>query len=133
MTRIESNKEQIENSAENVFAFLGDFNNFKSLMPPQVTNWSSTENNCSFTINGMATIGMKITGKTPHSLINISADGKVPFNFTLDVLIEKTGEKTCTGQLVFNADLNPMLKMMAEKPLTNFFNMLAAKMKDIRS
>jgi hypothetical protein len=132
MTKIESTKTEIENSVENVFVFLSDFNNFQKLMPSQVTNWTSTETECSFTINGMATIGMKILEKTPHSNIKISSNGKVPFNFILNVNLASLEANKSTGQLVFEADLNPMIKMMVEKPLTNFFNLLAERMKEIK-
>lgn len=132
LTRIESDTVQIENSAENVFTYLSNFNNFQKLMPEQVTNWQSTPDECTFTINGMATIGMKIIDKLPHNKINIRSNGKVPFDFNLQVLLNEQGSNRSSGQLVFESELNPMLKMMVVKPLTNFFNILAQKMKDIR-
>ncbi len=132
ITKIESEKVEVNNSSENIFNYLSDFNNFKQLMPPQVTNWTSTTEDCSFTINGMATIGMKIIDKTPFTKITISSNGKVPFEFKLFVLITGTVANSCIGQLVFESELNMMMKMMVEKPLTNFFNMLAQKMKDIK-
>lgn len=132
MTKIESKKVTADNSIENIFNFLSDFNNFKHLMPPQVAKWQSTADQCSFEINGMATIGMKIVSKTPHTKIEIVSDGKVPFNFTLTVNLNAVEEKKTEGQLVFEAQLNPMLKMMVEKPLTNFFNMLADKLATIQ-
>ncbi|MBL7891053.1 MAG: hypothetical protein JNL63_00375 [Bacteroidia bacterium] len=132
MTKIESTKVEIENSVENVFIFLSDFNNFQKLMPSQVTNWTSTETECTFTINGMATIGMKILAKTPHSHIKITSHGKVPFEFILHTHLSSLGSDRSSGQLVFEAELNPMIKMMVEKPLTNFFNLLAERMKEIK-
>ena len=132
VTKIESEKVNINNSPENIFNYLSDFNNFEKLMPDQVTNWESTSDECSFTINGMATIGMKIVEKTPHSKIAISSNGKVPFDFQLFVVLESDAPEQCVGQLLFEAELNPMLKMMVEKPLGNFFNMLAQKMQDIK-
>lgn len=129
MTKIESEKVGVNSSAKNVFDFLSNFNNFQKLMPTQVTNWASTENDCSFTINGMATIGMKMLEKTPCSLIKITASGKTPFSFHLNVYLEDAAEK-CNAQLIFEADLNPMLKIMVEKPLTNFFNILAKKLQE---
>jgi hypothetical protein len=131
-TIIESEIVEINNSAENVFNYLSDFNNFGTLMPQQVTNWQSTTEDCSFTINGMATIGMKIVDKTNPTKISISSNGKVPFEFMLYILLTPTDGNNCSGQLVFDAELNPMIKMMVEKPLGNFFNMLAQKMKDIK-
>lgn len=132
LTKLESEKVDISNSAQNVFNFLTDFNNFQKLMPPQVTNWQSNTDECSFVINGMATIGMKIIEKNPHSLITISSNGKVPFEFKLFILITEKDATNCVGQINFESDLNPMLKMMVEKPLGNFFNLLAQKMKEIR-
>ena len=131
MTRIESEKVEVNNSAEKTFSFLSDFNNFQKLMPQQVTNWQSTTDECSFTISGMATIGMKITEKKPNSEIKIISNGKVPFNFNLNVFLSETTPDKCAGQLVFEADLNPMIKMMVEKPLTNFFNLLVVRLKEL--
>ena len=132
MTKLESEKVDVNYSKEALFNFLCNFNNFQKLMPEQVTNWKSTEDECSFTISGMASIGMKIVEKIPHSEIKITSNGKVPFNFNLSVLINDAGENKANGQLVFTADLNPMIKMMVEKPLGNFFNLLAKKMKDLQ-
>src|SRR5688500_13017382 len=101
MTKIESEKQECENSAERIFNYLSDCNNFKNLMPSQVTNWNSTSDECSFVINGMATIGMKITEKAPHSKIKINSHGKVPFDFTLNVVLNETSPNKTTGQLVF--------------------------------
>ena len=131
-TKIESEIVQIENSAENIFNYLSDFRNFEKLMPSQVTNWTASADDCSFTLNGMATIGMKILEKTPFNQITISSHGKVPFQFQLFILITKKDATNCTGQINFESDLNPMMKMMVVKPLGNFFNMLAHRMKDIK-
>lgn len=131
MTRIESQRAEVDKPTDKLFSFLSDFNNFEKLMPEQVTNWKSTKDECSFTINGMATIGMKIQGSTPHEVINIVSNGKVPFDFKLDVLLTSISEAQSSGQLIFEAELNPMVKMMVEKPLTNFFNLLAARLNEI--
>lgn len=132
LTKIESEKVDINNSAENIYNYLSNFKNFEFLMPAQVTNWEATSEECSFTINGMATIGMKIIEKIPNSKIVISSNGKVPFDFKLFVHITEKGANTSIGQINFESELNPMMKMMVEKPLGNFFNMLAKKMADIK-
>jgi carbon monoxide dehydrogenase subunit G len=130
MTKIESEKVTIDKPAKEVFDFLSDFNNFEKLMPEQVTNWKSTHDECSFTIQGMASLGMKIVEKTPNTLIKIEKNGSAPFDFSLNCLIGEK-EQQSTIQLAFDVDLNPMMKMMAVKPLTNFLNILVHKLKDI--
>ncbi len=129
--RIESDKSEISKPASEIFSFLTDFNNFQKLMPLQVTNWKSTADECSFTISGMASIGMKIVEKTPNSNIKIISNGKVPFEFTLNIHLTENAPAQTTGQLIFEADLNPMMSMMVEKPLRNFFNLLAQRMKEV--
>lgn len=132
MTKIESQITEIPNSAENVFNFLADFNNFQKLMPSQVTNWASTVDECSFVIGGMANITMKSISKTPHTNLKIAGGGKLPFEFTLNVLITSVDAQNSKGQLVFESDMNPMVRMMVEKPLSKFFEHLAAQMKNIK-
>ncbi|HEU4718061.1 MAG TPA: hypothetical protein VFU15_09515 [Bacteroidia bacterium] len=132
MSRIESDVVETNKSQEHIFNFLTDFNNFQKLMPPQVTDWQSTADTCSFTINGMAKVGMRIESKTPHEKIHIvSEGGKLPFPFTLDVLVTSTGPSSCKGQLIFEGDIPIFIRPMVEGPLRNFFNLLAQKMKDI--
>ena len=136
--RIESDKSEINKPAAEIFSFLSDFNNFQKLMPPQVSNWKSTTDECSFTLSGMATIGMKITEKIPNTLVKISSipalgstSSKMPLDFTLSVYLTEITPVQCTGQFIFESDLNPMMKIMLEKPLTKFFNFLAGKMKEV--
>jgi hypothetical protein len=126
MTRIESDKTLVNKSPSEVFLFLSDFNNYRTMMPEQVVDWKSTREECSFTIKGMASLGMKIKEKKPDSEIIIEKNGKAPFDFQLHCVINPSEENQneCYLQLFFDADLNPFLKMMAEKPLKNFLNLL---------
>lgn len=130
MTKLESDKVMVDKTAKELFAFLSDFNNYERLMPEQVTDWKSTSDECSFTIKGMASLGMKMKEKIPDHTIVIEKNGKAPFDFFLTCKIDDQGAQS-QAQLFFDADLNPMLKMMASKPLTNFLNLLAARLKEI--
>jgi carbon monoxide dehydrogenase subunit G len=132
MTRIDSEKITMKKSAQEVYSFLSDFNNFEKLMPEQVVDWKSTTDECTFTIKGMATLGMKIIEKKPNSLIKVEKSGSAPFDFFLYCLIEEKQNESIV-QLAFDADLNPMMKMMAVKPLTNFLNILVNKLRDLET
>lgn len=131
LTVIESDKVEVNGSAEKVFNFLADLNNHEKLMPSQVSNWQSSTDECSYTLNGMATIGMKVTEKTPNSKIIIGSHGKVPFDFTLTTTIEDAGNDKCMAQMTFEADLNPMMKMMVGGPMGKFFNYMASKLNSV--
>jgi hypothetical protein len=51
-----------------------------------------------------------------------SASSK-PFPFTLTSIINPDGAQSQV-KLAFDGEVNPFLKMMIEKPLSNFFNLL---------
>ncbi|MFZ4740542.1 MAG: hypothetical protein ACOYLE_05210 [Bacteroidales bacterium] len=129
MKQIESEKLTINNSQEKIYSFLSNFNNFGKLMPEQIINWQSTENTCSFTIKGMTDLSMQIKEKMPFHTILISSYGKTPFEFELKCSFEALDINRTESQLTFFADLNPMLSMMASKPLENFVNMLNIRLK----
>ena len=133
MTNIESEEKIVNQSQQDAFQFLSDFRNFEHLMPPQVVDWQATEDECSFTIQGMATLGMKVEDKIPYSEINIAKSGKAPFDFNLHCYIDEVDETKSKIKLILDADLNPFLKMMAVTPLKNFLNMLVEKYTSMHS
>ncbi len=128
--RIESDIVSINCQAEKVFGFLSNFDHFSALLPEQVINWQSNGDSCSFEVKGLATLGLRITEKLPFTKIGMQGEGKIPFGFTLDSFFESVSEQQCTAQMVINADMNPFIAMMVEKPLQNFVDMLIKKLKE---
>jgi len=133
MTRIESDKAIINKPAEEVFDFLSDLNNFEKLMPEQIVNWQSSEDECSFTIKGTGTLAMRISERIPNTEIRILRNGEAPFDFVLTCLIDETEDSQCRLQMIFDAQLNAFLRMVAERPLTNFLNMLVHRFQQLNA
>ena len=131
MTKFKSNRVLVNATNQELFQFLGDFRNFKDLMPPQIVDWQADEDKCSFTIQGMASLSMRIKEKIPYSNIHITADGKNPIDYTLDCQFEPGEDNRSWVEIVFDAELNPFLKMVASGPLENLVNMLANKLQEI--
>ena len=48
MTRIESQQVAVNKSAEEIYTFISNFNNFNQLMPSSVEDLETTEDTCSF-------------------------------------------------------------------------------------
>ncbi|MBK8498096.1 MAG: hypothetical protein IPL52_04585 [Flavobacteriales bacterium] len=131
MTHIESKKVEIGKPAKELYAFVEDMNNFQQLLPEgRISDWQSDGRSCSFKVQGAATIGLMLDGGTPPSLLKLKATERSPFPFTLDVHMNEANGTTTIWQ-EFNADLNPFIKMMVEKPLTNLFDHIADRMKAI--
>lgn len=119
----------INKPIEKVFTFLTNYNNFEKLMPEQVIKWESNEIGGRFTIKDMAEIGMKISDVEEHKSILLSSDGKVPFDFTLRVNLEKRGENETGVHIDFDGKVGAMLAMMAKRPLTNLVNHMADRIR----
>ena len=119
----------VNRSAEDFFIKIGDLNNLKEIMPSSIKNFESTETTCSFKIKGMPTLNLELGERNPFSKISLTAkDSQVPFS--LDCFITEKGDQ-CQVILEINAELNMMMKMMVEKPLTQFLDVLASKMGEI--
>lgn len=131
MTRIESKKVVIGKPATELYAFLQDMNNFQQLLPEgRISEWQSDGKSCSFKVQGAATIGLALDGGEAPSLVKMKATERSPFPFTLDVFLKEENGTTTAWQ-EFNADLNPFIKMMVEKPLKNLFDHIADRMQVI--
>jgi len=123
--KIETSHQTINSSQEEVFNFLMDMNNFKELFPrDKVESWEATTDSCSCKIKSMGTIELKRVASTPNTLIYLDSFGKAPFKFTLNLFLEEEEKDTCKVHLEFDGDINPFMKMMLEKPLTEFFEKL---------
>ncbi len=126
---IEGKPATIAQNIVKVYDFLTDFNNFEPLMPEQITNWKSDTDSCSFTIQGMADVRLTFGEKNPKSFIKLVPVGKVPFEFSLGVNLIDSGDDTIV-KIEVDAQLNPMMAMMAKRPLENLVNVMASNIND---
>ncbi len=126
---IEGKPATINQDIKSVYTFLTDFNNFQPLMPDQITNWKSDKESCSFTIQGMADISLVFSEKIPNELIKLVPQGKVPFSFSLILKLSEIESNTIV-KVDVDAKLNPMMAMMAKRPLENLVNVMAGNIND---
>ncbi len=130
MTSIQSDKLRIEKPLETVYAYIANANNHQALMPENIYNWSSTEDECKFTIQNMAKLELIISERDPKGKVKIIPKVEAPFN--LDIVWDMQNVDGQTEvQMTINADLNPFIKMMAVGPLTKLVNHQVQKLKEI--
>ena len=129
MSNFKSPEVKVNLSAEMLYAKLSNLNNLKDILPPEITDFHSTEDYCSFKMGGMPKITLVLAEKTPFSKIILQAENsQIPFS--LECNINQNGEN-CKAVLEVNAELNMMMRMMLEKPLTNFLNAIAKSLSQI--
>lgn len=127
--KINTEPKIVNTTQEDVFNFLMDMNNFEELFPKdKVEKWEATTESCSCKVKNMGTIELKRVASTPNSLIYLDSYGKTPFKFTLNLFISEKDGNTCQAHLEFDGEINPFMKMMLEKPLTDFFEKLVVRL-----
>jgi len=132
MTRIESKKVNVACSTEECYEFLTDLNNYELLLPKdKISNWESEEKKCSFKIQKTYKLALVYKNGIPYSEIHLVSGENSPFPFSLNILLSEAGGN-CDAQLICEADINPFLKMMVEKPLNNLFNYMADRLVKVK-
>lgn len=128
MAEIKSDLFKIETNASSIHSFLSDTNNIEQLMPDdKIHKWQSDGETMSFSIKGLAGIGMKREESTDSNRVHFVSHGKNPFDFNLDIIISDEGN-SCAAQIVFEGNMNFMILTMAKTPLTNLFNNMGEKL-----
>jgi carbon monoxide dehydrogenase subunit G len=131
-TKIESRTGIINSPSSRVYAFLSNFTNFSQLIPKdKVKDWHATEDHCQFTVDGLGKAGLRIIEKEPYSLVKITGEEGSKLNFFFWIQLKEVAANDTRIKLTIKADLNPMLKMMATKPLQNFVDTLVDQLEKV--
>ncbi|TRX71057.1 SRPBCC family protein [Carboxylicivirga sp. M1479] len=126
MTTFESNIKKAAYSAETMFNFLADFDHFGEVIPKdKINNWQSFGDSCRFSIDPVGEVGLRIVEKETPKVIKFTAEGKTPFNFFLWIQLKELQADETAVKLTIKAEMNPMIKMMASKPVKKFLEVLS--------
>ena len=113
-------------SEQEFFAIVSDMHNIPALLPEQAINVNADEDNLAFTVQGMGSIALRVSQRITYSLVQLVPVGKVPFPFCLNIKISGLGNN-CRVMFEIDAELNPLMAMMAKRPLQNLVDMMAEK------
>lgn len=127
---IESTKVDVNANQEEIFNFLINSNNIIHLLPQdKISDWKSTDTECSFKAQGGFKIALIQDGSEGKSKVFMRSGEKSPFPFKLTLFINESNGKS-NGYIEFNGEVNMFLKKMVEKPLTALFNHMAEKIQE---
>jgi carbon monoxide dehydrogenase subunit G len=113
-------------SEQEFFSIVSDMRNIPALLPEQAINVQANEDNLSFTVQGMGSIALRVSQRVTYSLVQLVPVGKTPFPFVLSIKIAGLGNN-CRVMYEIDAELNPLMAMMAKRPLQNLVDMMADK------
>jgi len=114
-------------SAAFLYEYLSEPSNLEPLLPAEhVSEFSAEGDACSFKVTGGFAVVLKRLEGEADSIVRYASQKGTPIRFTLDVVIEPLGKEVSSVHIQCDADLNPFMKMMAEKPLQGIFQGMAS-------
>jgi len=127
--KITSPQTRVKLPAAKLFELAGNLQNFTRYMSDQVKDIIATEDTCTFTIENLAKITLKILEKTPFSQIRYGAenDKNIPLFLTLNYTI--VSENETDVEVEIDMDIPIFLKPLVQKPLEHFVKTLSEKIK----
>jgi hypothetical protein len=129
----ESRRASLSGTPAEIYNFVTDLRNLKRFVPEgTINNWQSESDTCSFNVSVVGTVSVRIALKEPFSKVIYNGDALKKNDFSLILDIANSKIDTAEVKIRLEAELNPMLKMMANKPIAQFLEILIIEMEKFR-
>jgi hypothetical protein len=133
ISNFESRTGKITCSAEELFAFVTDIRNFERFVPQEtISNLRAEKESCSFSVAMLGTVSFRLSEKVKFKKVVFNGDALKKNDFELVLAISEISGISSGVKISLNAELNPMLRMMATKPIGQFLEMLIVEMEKFR-
>ena len=133
LSHFESRTGNLSCTSEECFAFVTDIRNFQRFVPEgTINNWQAEKESCSFSVSMLGTVSLRITQKEKYKTVVYNGDALKKNDFELVLHIADKSNNYAEVRVALNADLNPMMKMIATKPIGQFLEMLINEMENFR-
>ena len=133
LSHFESRPGKITCSDKEAYAFVTDIRNFERFIPQgTINNWKAERELCSFNVSMLGNVNIRLSGKEMYNKVVYTGDALKKNDFSVVLFISGRGKDTSEVKVSMEAHLNPMLKMMAVKPIGRFMELLINKMESFR-
>lgn len=112
-------------SPKELFYFVTDIRNFERFLPGDtITDLNIGQDSCSFQVSMLGTVSISIAEKIIHSKVIFSGNALHVNDFSLIINISEKENNHAEANITLLAEMNPLLKMVAEKPIIKFLETL---------
>ena len=114
---------------EDIFNFVTDIRNFHSFAPSgTIIDWIAEKESCRFEVPSLGNVNFRVTEKEQFSKVIFSGNALQNTSFSIVLNITENSENLAEVIIDLQAELNPFLKLMAEKPIAQFLETLINEM-----
>jgi carbon monoxide dehydrogenase subunit G len=129
MSYFESRSGKLTCNPEEAFTFVTDIRNFERFIPNgTINNWHAERDSCSFDVSMVGTVSFRLAEKDKFTRVVFNGDALKKNDFSLVLHISENGNNPADVKVSLSADLNPMMKMVAAKPIGQFLEILINEM-----
>jgi hypothetical protein len=133
LSYFESRSGKLTCNAEEVFAFVTDIRNFEQFIPKgNINNWNAERESCSFNVSMLGTVTIRLAEKEKYNKVVFKGDAMKKNDFSLTLDISVNVKKQADVRVLLSADLDPMMRMMAARPVDRFLEILINEMESFR-
>lgn len=129
MAKIAADKTGFQVDIAKLDRFMRDMQNFRDIMPEQVEDWHAEKDSCTFTIKNLGKLGMRISAPGSPGSFKFESTDQSKVDFTLLFYYNVVGDQVNSGYFEISTEMNPLVEMMAKRPLSNFVNILTTNLK----
>jgi hypothetical protein len=130
----ESRKGDLTCTPSELFDFATDIRNFKQFIPAgaSINDLNIESESCSFNISSMGNVTLNLFEKKPFDKVvyNGTLFQSNSYSLVVDIRENLTGKAEVHLKLA--AQLNPLMKMLAAKPIENFLGKMIEEMERFR-
>lgn len=132
-TTFSSRKGILSCSPEDLYNFATDMRNFTRFIPADtISGLEIDKESCSFRISPLGNINFRIGEKVPFTVISYSGRAMDTNDFVLFLDICESDGAKAEVSVRLEAELNPIMKMMAAGPVAGFLEKLISGMEEFR-
>jgi hypothetical protein len=113
MTTFTSRRGEVPCGDSDLYAFLTDMRNFRSVLPADtVTDWEATEDRCSFRTDGAGRVTVSLSEALPLSEITYEAESFLTGKVKVRVSLEFISGMRSAVRIDAGLNMNPLLRML---------------------
>lgn len=130
MTKFESNIHTIPYTQERVYTRLSDLSNLEAIRDKiptdKVSDLAFDSDTLSFSVSPVGKMTIAIIEREPNKCIKFEAkESPIPFFLWIQIVPLKENVESCKIKLTIQAELNPFIKAMVQKPLQDGLEKMA--------
>lgn len=133
LSNFESRKGSLSGTPSEIFDFVTDIRNLRQFVPDNVVEDLVIDaDTCSFRVPAMGTVKISLSGKEPVNQVVYSGTALQSNDFSLVLDINGNSEGKAEVLVKLDANLNPILRMMAAGPISDFLEKLVGEMEKFK-